>query len=434
MDKYQKQLDAVERELRDVLGKARAIASEAAQEGRPISDEEEVRVKGYLTEADVLKDKRTELEGAISTRQRIEDAGKEIFVEERAGVKAEEIPAHLKARSMGEAFVKSEGYKSLMQRGLSGEWTSGAVDIGFKTLLDTPGPGGTAGNVVAPDYQPGVLPVLFQRLSVAQLMAQGKTQSNTVRYLVESVATNAAAAVAEGGTKPESTLDLDTVDESVKKIATLLPVTEEMLEDGPAIQSYINARLALFVQIAEEAALLYGTGTGANLKGLVPRIPANNLGMRKAGSNVTDADHIFRAISRVREAFLDPDGIIIHPNDWEGIVLLKDTLNRYMNAGATGPFTAEAGGPSYLQGGQTLWGLRAVVTTAVTEGAPIIGAFNTAAQVYRKSGLTVEASNSHSTFFAENKVAIRAEERLALAVYRPAAFATADLGTAGSAT
>jgi HK97 family phage major capsid protein len=255
-------------------------------------------------------------------------------------------------------------------------------------------------------------------------MASGTANSNTVRYLVESVATNAAAAVAEGATKPESTLDLDTVDEAVKKIATMLPVTEEMLEDGPAIQSYIDARLSLFVQIAEETALLYGSGSGANLNGLFNRIPANNKGMRKAGASVTDADHIFRAMSRVREAFLEPDGIIIHPNDWEGIVLQKDLNAQYYGAG---PFS---GGESP----KTLWGMNVVVTNAVTEAAPIIGAFKTAAQVYRRGGLTVEASNSHSTYFAENKVAVRAEERLALAVYRPEAFAIADLGATGSAT
>jgi HK97 family phage major capsid protein len=424
MDRYQSQLAACEREMRDVLGKAKQITSAAAEAGRPITDEEEVQLKGYLTEADVLKDKRKEVLDAISTRQRVEDAGAALVVDEDVQGKSEMVPEHLRARSLGDAFVKSEQYKGLVEGGLHGDWSTGPIDIEIKALLDTPGPGGTAGNVIAPQYEPGVLPKLFQRLTVADLMASGTANSNTVRYLVESVATNAAAAVAEGATKPESTLDLDTVDEAVKKIATMLPVTEEMLEDGPAIQSYIDARLSLFVQIAEETALLYGSGSGANLNGLFNRIPANNKGMRKAGASVTDADHIFRAMSRVREAFLEPDGIIIHPNDWEGIVLQKDLNAQYYGAG---PFS---GGESP----KTLWGMNVVVTNAVTEAAPIIGAFKTAAQVYRRGGLTVEASNSHSTYFAENKVAVRAEERLALAVYRPEAFAIADLGATGSAT
>jgi len=42
-------------------------------------------------------------------------------------------------------------------------------------------------------------------------------------------------------------------------------------------------------------------------------------------------------------------------------------------------------------------------------------------------GLTVEASNSHSTYFQTNMLALSAEERLALAVFRPSAF-TAVVG------
>jgi len=428
MDKYQTQLNAVEREMRDVFAKAKTITTDAAEAGRAVTDEEEVKLKSFLGEADVLKEKRQEILNAIETRKRVEDAGAAMLITERdsapEGKSGEFAPAaHRQARSIGEAFVKSEQYKQLVARGFSDErWTSGAIDIDLqgKALLDTPS---SSYQITAPDYQAGVLPVLFQRLTVAQLMAQGTTSSNLVRYLREVTATNAADAVAEGGLKPESTLDLDTVDESVKKIATLLPVTEEMLEDGPAIESYINSRLAFFVQAKEESELLYGSGSGAHLSGLVGRIPAANLGMRKAGSNVTDADHIFRAISRVREAFMEPDGIIMHPNDWEGIVLLKDSQNRYLG---TGPWPAEQG--------PTLWGLKVVVTTAVNEAQPVIGAFQAASQIFRKGGLTVEASNSHDTFFAYNKVAIRAEERLALAVYRPEAFATADLGATGVAT
>lgn len=422
MDKYQKQLAAVEREMREVLGKARAITTAAAEEGRAISEDEDTQIKGFLGQVDVLKEKRKEVEGAIETRKRVEDVGATMVVDEEERKPA--IPAHRKATTIGEAFVKSDGFKGLQDRGFHGSWTSGAVEIESKALLSTTGAGAdtAGGSLVVPAYQAGIVDTLFQRLTVADLMASGSTTSNLIRYMTETLATNAAAGVAEAADKPESSLEFSSVDASVKKIATFLPVTDEMLEDVAQLQSYINSRLSLFVQIEEERQLLYGS-TANEVPGLFSFIPAANKGLRKAGASVTDADHIFRAISRVRESFLEPDGIVMHPNDWEGIVLLKDSTGLYMGGG---PFSSEAG--------PTLWGLRVVVTTAVTEAAPIVGAFGSASQVFRKGGLTVEASNSHSDYFVKNKTAIRAEERLALAVYRPAAFATADLGTAGAAT
>jgi len=62
------------------------------------------------------------------------------------------------------------------------------------------------------------------------------------------------------------------------------------------------------------------------------------------------------------------------------------------------------------------------VTLAMTSGVALPGAFRQGAQFFRKGGLTVDASNSHNDYFVKNLQAIRAEERGALAVYRPGAF------------
>jgi HK97 family phage major capsid protein len=60
----------------------------------------------------------------------------------------------------------------------------------------------------------------------------------------------------------------------------------------------------------------------------------------------------------------------------------------------------------------------------MTAGTALVGSFGQGGQVFTKGGLTVEASNSHADFFQRNQTAIRAERRLALAIFRPGAFGT----------
>lgn len=76
--------------------------------------------------------------------------------------------------------------------------------------------------------------------------------------IVEGTATSGAAGVAEGAPKPESTLGLTPIDEPVRKVATWMAVSEEILEDGPAIQGFINNRLQTFMATEMERQLLRG--------------------------------------------------------------------------------------------------------------------------------------------------------------------------------
>lgn len=316
-------------------------------------------------------------------------------------------------KSLGQQFVESAGYKNQVARGFKGgSWTTGDVEI--KTLLSEAA--GGASTVMTPTVLPGVVDIQFQPLTIASLFAQGSTTSPLIRYLVESSVTNAAAATAEGGLKPESALALTNVDEPVRKIATFLPVTDEMLEDYAQTQSYIDNRLRLFVQITEEAEILGGSGTAPHLTGLLNRsglATAIAKGTSPSISGDNDMDVLLRQITAIQTtSFLFPDAIVLNPTDWQTIQLAK--------ASGTGNYLA--GGPFIDPINQTLWGRKVVTTTAMTAGTGLVGAFQQGGQVFRRNGLTVEASNSHSDFFQRNQVAIRAEERLALAIYRPGAF------------
>jgi HK97 family phage major capsid protein len=323
-------------------------------------------------------------------------------------------------KSLGEQFVESDGYKTLCKRGFGGEWSSGQVEL--KTTLTegtvaSPGPGFAP--IATPVVLPGVVDIRFQPLVIADLIPQGSTTSTLIRYLVETAVTNAAAATAEGAAYGESALTFDKVDETLKKITTILPTSDEMLEDWLQTQSYINARLQLFINLKEQSQLLSGSGSGANLLGLLNRsglataIPkAGDGGSIPASDNSMDA--IYRQITQLRiTSFMEPDATVIDPVAWQNILLAKNTQGFYY---ANGPFVSEAD--------SMLWGKRVVHTPAMTAATALVGAFAQAAQIFRKGGITVEASNSNNDHFSKGIVSIRAEKRLSLAVYRPGAFGT----------
>ena len=70
------------------------------------------------------------------------------------------------------------------------------------------------------------------------------------------------------------------------------------------------------------------------------------------------------------------------------------------------------------------WGLRTVVTTAITTGTALVGAYKLGAQIWQRDGVTVDSTNSNEDDFNFNRISLRVEERLALATYRPLAFCT----------
>lgn len=378
-----------------------------------------------LTDAEKLT-KLTEYEPDLKTAQ-AEVADKEEIERHKAMVfnaagrpasDGADAPERGGYKTFGDEFIHSLGYKALLERGLKGgSWSTGDVELKADLTEGTPGAPGAGWPLVTnpPTYVPGMVDLRTAPPSIEVLFPHGQTNSPLIRYLVETVVTNAAAAVAEGALKPESALDFDAVDETLHKIATFLPVTDEMLEDWAQIRSYLNARLPLFIMQASEVQILRGDGTGANMVGLLNRpglAPpiAQGAGVSLATDNAMDA--IYRQITAIRwNSFIEPDGIVINPVAWQSVVLSKNQMGAYY---ANGPFMSTTP--------ERLWGKTVVPSPAMSAQTALVGGFQQGAQIFTKGGITTEASNSHNDFFQRNKTAIRAERRLALAVYRPAAF------------
>lgn len=265
------------------------------------------------------------------------------------------------------------------------------------------------GQIVAPDRLPGIDAQPKQRLFIRDLIAPGRTESNTIYWVQQTGFTNNAKAVAENTTKPYSDIAFAEKITPVRTVAHLFKAAKQILDDMPQLQSTIDAELRYGLKYVEEQEILFGDGTGAHLDGIVPQASAFAAAFAVAQQN--GIDDLRLAMLQAQLARFPASGHVLHFIDWAKIELTKDSLGRYILAN-----------PAALAG-PTLWGLPVVATEAAAfQGKFLTGAFNAGAQIFDREDANVVISTENADDFEKNMISIRCEERLALAVKRPEAF------------
>lgn len=311
-------------------------------------------------------------------------------------------------KSAGELVVGSD-----QMEGVNASFRgSRRVSVPRAAITSAPASGGA---LVGADRRPEIIMPPERRLTIRDLIAPGTTDSNAIEYVRETGFTNNAAAVAEGGAKPYSDLVFELVNAPVRTLAHLFKASRQILDDSSALQSYIDARARYGLLTVEEQQLLYGNGTGANLQGLITLAETY---AAPGGIVVTGEQRIDRLRLALLQAELSEfpaDGIVLNPIDWAAIELTKDGEGRYI-VGQPQEGTAAR-----------LWNRPVVATQAMQQDEFLTGAFRLGAQIFDRMDVEILISTENDKDFENNMVTIRAEERLAFAVYRPEAFVTGAL-------
>lgn len=316
-------------------------------------------------------------------------------------------------KSVGQRFVENERVQAFLKEGRG---SSGKID--FKSI--------TLGNTAVNDWtvqalgqaqRVGLVGLPQRPVTMRSLLAAGRTSQSSVEYPRMTGFTNSAAPVAELALKPESNMTFDMETAPVRTIAHWMTASKQVLDDTPMLESLIDSQLRYGLDIEEDKQILLGDGTGQNLHGILPQASAFVATGIPAGAT-SFVDRIRWAKLQARKAFLPADGIVLNPEDWAKIEMLKDAESRYLFSAFTSGAEAR------------LWGLRVVESDAIAAGTFLVGAFNTGAQIWDRQQATVEVSPHDAENFRHNAITIRAEERLALTVYRPNAFITGALASA----
>ena len=313
-----------------------------------------------------------------------------------------------RARSLGKEVTEDEKFQAWLKDG----GDKSRIRVGVKAITSLTSGDGAAGDLIVPQRQPGIMRQPDRQMTIRNLLTVGRTTSNSIEYVQETGFTNNAAPVAEGAQKPESSLEFTLQSTPVRTIAHWIQASKQILQDVPALQSYIDTRMRFGLEIEEETQILSGDGTGQNLLGLIPQATPYDVSRTKPGD--TRIDIVRRAMTQVRLAEYRADAIVLHPSDWEEIELTKTDEGAYIWANPRGLL------------GPTLWGLPVIDTTAVEEGEFLVGNFQMAAMLWDREDAVVDVSTEDRDNFIKNMVTIRAEERLALEVSRPEALIYGD--------
>jgi HK97 family phage major capsid protein len=271
-----------------------------------------------------------------------------------------------------------------------------------------------SGGALAPAQRDTLVAMPRRRMTIRNLLPTIGVSSGSVEYPQQTERTNNADVVAEGALKPESAYGFDIVSTPIRTIAHWVPATRQILDDAPQLMGLIDTELRYGLELKEEQQLLYGSGTGQNLLGMVTQATAFSAPFAVTSPNLIDT--IGLAILQNALADLPADGIVVHPSDWMRMRLLKDGDGKYI-LGDPGSNVAPV-----------LFGLPVVATPAMTIDKFLVGNFQAAATLYDRWAPRVEVSTEHADFFVRNLVAVLAEERIGLAVKQAKALTYGDFG------
>ena len=402
-------------ELKEQIAKSREELKAAfdSQEDGKYTPEAKEKIKGLNDELAGLVDDLKIEEAKAKNEKALE-------VEDNTPVNSipNAMPEQKGPQTIGEQFANTDAYKAYVEKGVKGVDSQAE----FKTTLNTTG--------YPPESlrAPGILETALRNPdSVIGLFDQIQTSQNAYVYLEETTFDNQAGSIAESGdisATLESALAFTERTESIRKMATFLPVTDELLADVAGIQGYVNSRLSTMMKLNMDNQLINGDGSAPNLTGVLNKAGINTFdyALPYAGE-LGKLGQIYQAITEIRkDAFVEPDAIVMHPSDWYQIVTSVTDVD---TSGSKNPLFVVAGGFG-ADAAPRIWGLRVVPSTVIAEGTMLVGKFGggDAAQVIMREGVDLAVSDSHSDFFAKNQLAIRLTMRLGFAIYRPTAFCT----------
>jgi HK97 family phage major capsid protein len=395
---------SLDKKAKEALDEYKGLFEKETKGLRDKSEELEKSLKGLSEQAD--KDKK----GADDRIKELSDSLTELA---RTKAKADENRRKgLRDQIIDELEGKQEKFNEYVSN------KSAGMSFQMKAVSTM----GVIANSVPADYQPTVT-IPHEMRHARNYIPVSPTNRELIRYLQFSAKEGAVGVVAAGGQKPKKDYNQTVVDSPVIKIAGLVDVTDEFLDDVDGSRAWLADELTKSLYDVEDYQVFKGPGGANNMTGLFQGASALGLpyGTVTAGSN--NLDKFAAAITYVMRRLRNANAAFTSPED-----ILAMWINQ-TKTGTTGIYTYPLQMDSQ-NGLITIMGVQVIPHTVFNPGEGFVGDFAQGARLFQRQGLTLAFSTENNNNFETNTTTARVEERIGLANFFPETFVKVQLNGA----
>jgi len=263
------------------------------------------------------------------------------------------------------------------------------------------------------EYANQVYALPSRKVHVRSITPIGQLSTGLFTFPKETGGEGNPAPQVQGSSKSQVDFDITMSDAAAQYIAGFTRISRQMLDDVPAMTSFLQARLLEKYLVAEDYQLLSGDGTSPNLQGIL------GVAASYSGSSAVYVAQIIESCAQVAAANYNVTGILINPTDWAQIMLTQNTNSPYSLPGAT---------VVSPDGTLSIAGIPVYQSTAITAGTFLVGDWAMGAQIMQNQGINIQFSEFDADNFTKNLITVRVEARIAFPIYYPGAFVTGTFG------
>lgn len=297
MDKTQEIRDRLE----ELVKLRQTVLNKADSEGRDLTAEEQEAIDEYGAEfksQNANLERRLELEAdmeSLATPQARKTAAEPIAADpnedgddgdddepapvSRPKMTARRAPIREHARPVDHNAKNKWGFRSLGDFARTVRMAcvpGGHVDTRLSVRMATPtefaneGIGADGGFAVPPDFRTAIMEQVMGDDSLLGRTDDYTTSGNSFTAPIDTTTPWGSTGIqaywtGEGALKTQSKPALENVSVKLDKLAALVPVTDELLEDAPAMDTYLRRKVPQVMDHKVNVAILRGTGVGQPL-------------------------------------------------------------------------------------------------------------------------------------------------------------------------